>query len=205
MLISDLFIRNKLDFSEILIDVKEIFELNNSLPKNVFLSQFSHFKFNEFEWLTYDEFWEFIKTLSNITGDNSVIVSVINPDPIEYHYKQFNFFNTVTIPKNFSVEEYRNVLNFHLPDSEADAIINNSNVVSIFSNSKKWAIWADRNYGIMILGFNFDEIEVFNELNFEEWASIEDNNIITNWVSYNFENETEIKNFVDELYLNYKK
>jgi len=205
MLISDLFIRNKLDFNEILIDTKEIFKLNSNLPENVFLTQFSNFKFNEFEWLMYDEFWDFMKILSDITGDDSVIISVIDPDPIEYHYKQFNFFNTVRIPKEFSVEEYRDVLNFHLPDSEADAIINNSNVISIFSNSKKWAIWADRNYGIMILGFNYDEVGEFNKLDFKDWTSITDINIITNWISYNFENETEIKNFADELYLNYQK
>ena len=43
------------------------------------------------------------------------------------------------------------------------------------------------------------------ELDFKDWTSITDINIITNWISYNFENETEIKNFVDELYLNYQK
>ena len=66
MLISDLFIRNKLDFNEILIDTKEIFKLNSNLPENVFLTQFSNFKFNEFEWLMYDEFWDLLKILSDV-------------------------------------------------------------------------------------------------------------------------------------------
>ncbi|MBG9692795.1 hypothetical protein ABD91_18660 [Lysinibacillus sphaericus] len=204
MLISDLFIHNKSDFNEILNFMKKIFKLNKSLPENIFSSQFTNFKFNEFDLLMYDEFWDFIKTLNNITGDDSIIISVIDPDPIKYHFKHFNFFNTVKIPKEFSAEDYHNVLEFHLPDSEADAIIYISNVIVIFPISKKWAIWADRSYGIMVLGFNFNERDKYSKNLFEEWVSTVDIDTITDWVSYNFENENEMKNFINTLYFNYK-
>ena len=204
MLISDLFIHNKKDFNEISNFIEKIFKLNKSLPENVFSSQFSNYKFNEFEWLMYDEFWNFTKKLNNITGDSSIIISVIDPDPIEYHFKYFNFFNTVKIPIEFSAEDYQSVLDFHLPGSKADAIIYNSNVIAIFPISKKWAIWADRSYGIMVLGYNLDEIDKDSNKLFEQWVSTVDIDIITDQVSYNFENENEIKNFTNTLYLNYK-
>lgn len=204
MLISDLFIHNKKDFNEISNFIEKIYKLNKSLPEHVFSSQFTNFKFNEFEWLMYDEFWNFTKTLNNITGDSSIIISVIDPDPIEYHFKYFNFFNTVKIPKEFTVEDYQRVLEFHLPDSKADALMYNSNIITIFPTSKKWAIWADRSYGIMVLGYNCDEIDKFSNKLFEQWVSTVYIDIISDWVSYNFENENEIENFTNTLYFNYR-
>lgn len=91
-----------------------------------------------------------------------------------------------------------------MPDSKADAIIYNSNIIVIFSNSGKWAIWADRSYEIMILGINFNDVNTYSNTIFEQWLSIEDIDIIKNWVSYSFENKDEINNFTHKLYLNYK-
>ena len=203
MSISDLFIKNKKDFEEILSILQNIYKLNKSLPENVFSTQFTQYKFNEFDWLTFDEFWAFIRDINNISGDSSIIVSVLDPDPINYHFKHFNFYNTVNIPTQFSVGDYREVLEFHLPDSEADAIMYNSRLLAIFPVSQKWAIWADRSYELMVLGVNSDKIDISNKLS-EEWTSIEDIDAISDMVSFVFENEDRIKEFTNQLYLCYK-
>lgn len=105
MLIDDFFIQNKEEFSRILNSIQKVFKLDSSLPENIFTDQFTNFKFNEFEWLMDDEFWEFTQKLNGITGDNSITISVIDPDPIEYHYKNFKFFNTVIISKDYSAKD----------------------------------------------------------------------------------------------------
>lgn len=56
----------------------------------------------------------------------------------------------------------------------------------------------------MVLGINFNEIDKYSKNLFEEWVSTVDIDTITDWVSYNFENENEMKNFINALYFNYK-
>lgn len=80
----------------------------------------------------------------------------------------------------------------------------NSSLIAILPPSQKWVIWADRNYKLMILGVNSDEIDINSNRLYEEWISSEDIHKIGDWISFVFDNEAQIKEFTHQLYFCYK-
>ena len=132
--------------------VEKVFCVNRRLPEKVFQSGFSNFGFEEFDWAMSSEFWPSIQKLAQSSGDASLVVGVLEPHPVSYHFQEFGYYNWVEIPSTASPDNYWDVLQHSPENHPADAILINSEVVGWVPTSGAWGIWGERSYGICALG-----------------------------------------------------
>jgi len=114
---------------------------NKNLPEQVFSDQFSNYVFEEFDWAMTPDFWDgVLKKLAIASNDAEIIMAVLDPDPKDYFHRTFGEYNILKLSINISGQEYWNILKTGPEDSEADAILFNSETVIWLPLSMKWAI-----------------------------------------------------------------
>jgi hypothetical protein len=126
---------------------------------------------------------------------------VLDPNPVEYFYKEFNYYNWMKLPVNLSPDEYLDVLELGPEESPADAVLYNSYTVIWLPPSMKWAIWGERSYGVCVLGIQ----DVNNGTGLlqilKTWRSFD--KTVLSWVELNFVNQQLSQEIADTLFLNY--
>ncbi|AST05460.1 hypothetical protein AF2641_00140 [Anoxybacillus flavithermus] len=196
-----LFVRDKKEFNKLIEMASDAFYLENRLPKQVFREQFNYFLFEEFDWAMDEDFWSTIQQLSKETKDDYVLTAVLDPNPVEYFYKEFNYYNWMKLPVNLSPDEYLDVLELGPEESPADAVLYNSYTVIWLPPSMKWAIWGERSYGVCVLGIQ----DVNNGTGLlqilKTWRSFD--KTVLSWVELNFVNQQLSQEIADTLFLNY--
>jgi hypothetical protein len=84
-------------------------------------------------------------------------VAVLKPDPIEYYYKHFGKYPLFTFGKEDTGADFIAAINEDPGDSPADAIIHNSVVIVVHSESCRWLLYGDRDFEIaLIASADFD-------------------------------------------------
>lgn len=149
---------NDNEFDESFKLIKSVFEIHKNIPNQVFKKQFSSFMFEEFDWAMSADFWNsFLKPMGVISQDDRILMAVLDPDPLNYFYNEFGYYNFVKFPINISGNKYFEALEQGPKNSPADAMLFNSEVVVWVPLSAKWAIWGKRGSGVIKLAFS-DEI-----------------------------------------------
>lgn len=152
---SEIFFTKKEDeYKELMEKINQCFLLNEKLPNKVFKKPYNKFLCEESDLIRYDRFWENVKTLSNLSNDNNVIFGVLNPSPKSYYYHYFGYYSIAKLSVDIKNEEFSNLIEYAPENNEADSIFFNSNIIICIPLSKKWAIYADRDFEICILAFD---------------------------------------------------
>ncbi len=178
--LEDLFIRSEKEFKFYQNLVDHVFETNKELPQQVFRKTFDCFLFQEFDWALSDDILPTIKELSTVTQDREFLTAVLQPDPTPYYLKEFGYYHWLKASVNISGEDYVNALWMYPKGSIADNIITNSNIVVWLSHSLQWAIWADRDMEICIIGMVSTKDSAKNMLLEEGWKPL-DHPVLANW------------------------
>ncbi|MGE0008773.1 MAG: hypothetical protein AB7S92_24735 [Parvibaculaceae bacterium] len=152
MKLSQLFIRDPRTFEEAHNAAAEVFALDLRLPEQVFRSSYTWFAFDEFLWTLSADFWSTIQELSAKSGDTSLTMAVLDPDPRRHSIKELGHYNWADMSVQISNDDYWDLLNEHPLDNSADCLLFNSETVAWFPRSAEWAIWGERVYGICVLG-----------------------------------------------------
>ncbi|MGJ7913750.1 hypothetical protein [Neobacillus sp. LXY-1] len=181
--------------------LEELFHLNKEIPDQVFQRGFNNYLFEQFDFIMSEEFWTTIRDLAEKSNDDFVVLAVLNPHPMDYYYKEFGYFNWLKLPIDISSVEFLNILNEGPPNYEADAIFINSFIIALFSPSKKWGIWADRNYEIAIIASD-KEININLLPILDTWVPVEDN-VVMDWTRFSFRHYKVPKSFSKKLRMNY--
>ncbi|MDQ0161186.1 hypothetical protein [Aeribacillus alveayuensis] len=195
------FIHDTSEFIELKNNVNNNFKVKNSLPNKVFQEKYNYFLFEEFDWTMTDDFWKVIQKISVVTNDDYVITGVIDPDPEEFFYNEYNYYNWAKLPLNLTSEQYLSVLDLGPQKNPYDSIQYISETVFWLSSSNKWAIWGDRSYGVCVLGIQ--DINIIEKLLpiLKTWRSIDES--VLNWIKINFDNYVIPNDFIDTLTENY--
>lgn len=162
------FLENSDQFEFFRFAVENCLQIKASIPEKVFQNDFRYFYFEEFDWAMSANFWPYLQKLCQHSGDSSLLVSVLDPDPITYYKKEFGYYNWAVLPALASSDDYWALLNHFPEDSPADSLLANSEKVSWLPASRKWAVWGERRYATCILGYRKQEI--FDSWNDVEWA-----------------------------------
>lgn len=198
----EVFLKTKEDFDKNSKFINTVFFTKSDLPEKVFNDNYDNFLFEEFDWTTSGEFWDTIKGIAKVMNDDHVIVAVLNPHPVDYYYKEFNFYNWAEIPLEFDIHQYYEFLETSPNSSEADAIVNNSFTIAWTSPSMKWGIWGDRSYGTCILAFekgnNIDSILPI----LDNWKPVKK---AIDWISLNFKDQKIPEDFKNRIFKNYSE
>ena len=204
MNIKKISIQKKNDFEKKLKLINSIFNINQNLPNQVFKKVFSDFVFEEFDWTMSTEFWDScLKPLALSSQDSHILVAVLNPDPVNYFYQTFGYYNWLNIPTNTTGNDYWNALKTSPKDNPADSILFNSEIVAWIPTSGKWAIWGDRSYGICILAFADEQTQSSSISLTKTWKPID--KALKHFIAVNFKNQKIPQDIIDSFILNYAK
>lgn len=146
------FISNTRMFADCKDRIERCCRTKANLPMQVFQEGVTFFGFEEFDWTMSSEFWTTVQSLCIGSGDESCLIAVLDPHPIDYFHKEFGYFNWAVLPVSASSEKYWDLLNRHPVESPADSIVSNSEKVIWLPASGKWAIWGERSFGMCVLG-----------------------------------------------------
>ena len=166
------FLKNKNKYKKMKKLIEEKYYINKLLPNKIFKKTYNNFLCQEFDLIMCDEFWENIKKLSILSDDDKVIFGVLDPSP-EYFYKYFGYYSIVELSTDIENKKISNLIEYAPKNNEADSIFSNSTIIICFPLSKKWAIYADRDFEISILAFEEDYIEPLKYF-LSKWVSIEE-------------------------------
>ncbi|MCL6458433.1 MAG: hypothetical protein K6T85_10555 [Gorillibacterium sp.] len=187
------FITDKTQFEETQDLITKTFNYEQRLPNQVFKVPFQKTVVLDFDHAMSYRFWNELEQLTELFGDSSVIMAVLDPHPVDYYYNEFSQYNWCVLQNGTTADEYWNMLEQGPEESPADAILFNSEVVVWLSSSMKWAIWGERSYGICVLGFTDDN----SDYKSESWFTMD--KAITDLVSLNFKNYTVPEEIVSKL------
>ncbi|MCL1698806.1 hypothetical protein [Lysinibacillus sp. Bpr_S20] len=195
------FVNEEKEFDELKKLIYSTFHFGRTFPEQVFEEEYKHFKFEEFDWTMSDEFWTTLKKLATKSKDDFVLVAVLEPNPEEYFYKEFQYYNWIKMPVWIDEDDYYDILEFGPKESPADAVLYNSSVMIWLSPSLEWAIWGEREFGVCVIAFNDTAVE--NKLipDLITWHTLDDT--VLAWIEMNFRNQRLYQKNIQALKINY--
>lgn len=203
MSIQEVFIKDMQEYNKVNTLIHTVFKTQGGgLPSQVFSDKFTCYRFLEFEEAMSHDFWPIIQELGRESNDPFIINAVLKPDPLEYFYKEFNYFNCTKLPINLSGEDYFSILEMGPEGYEADAMLYNSFTIVWVSPSMKWAIWGEREFGICIIAINDTDESLKSMMDLDKFRSIKDATVM-DWIELNFRNFEVPKKIANMLIDNY--
>lgn len=201
MNLQSLFIKNTEVFEQRKRLVCQAVSLHRTLPEQVFATGYHRFLFEEFDWCMTPDFWPCLQNLASVSGDPTVLLAVLDPDPENYFFRTFGRFSWADLPTSLSASDYWDVLNVAPDSSPADAVLFNSFTVVWMPPSGDWAIWGQRRFGVCILGVR--TVGVLDALSHGTWQTVDqDLNLI---IDNGFWSRPVPPDYSERLLLNYQR
>lgn len=140
-------------------------EKSKILPDKIFRSVFKYFLFITFDELFMILFFNHLKEYLIQVGEKGFWMSIIDPDPKGYFFKNFGFFGSFEFLNSDSENNYVSALNEFPYNSPADAPMHNSNSLVFSSFINNWVIYGNRDADIAICAFlNGEEMKIFKSI-----------------------------------------
>ncbi|HEU4664239.1 MAG TPA: hypothetical protein VFS55_09440 [Dokdonella sp.] len=139
------------EFAKLNALLNSVIDPKRELPDSPFRSHLGHWRFEEFDWLLGPGAWASLCAFATRSGDDSILVAVLDPDPVAYYKAHFGYYNWCVVPTSLTGKEYWRTLETSPPESAADSMFVNSSVVAWTSPAAKWAIWGERRTGLCVL------------------------------------------------------
>ena len=141
------------DYNPIALGVEKVLDKRKVLPEKVFKQAFRYFLFITFDELFMPLFFNHIKRYLLEISENGFWLTAIEPDPKLYFGSHFDFFGAIEFSTSDTEDDYLAALNNYPENSPADALAHNSNLLTVFSSTNRWAIYGDRGADIAICAF----------------------------------------------------
>lgn len=148
------FIHDDQIFSAVRKGVSSAVDLERALPDRPFRKSFESYSFEEFDWALSAEFWSSAKALARTSGDQAIIMAVLDPDPVRYFKAAFGFYNWAKLSVDLDKDDYWAFLNQAPAKSPADSVLGNSERIVWLPPSEQWVIWGERSSGLCVLASN---------------------------------------------------
>lgn len=129
-------------FSVLSGECEKIINTRKRLPDFVFQRPFAKYFAIEHANIFKKEFGSFLFKLSNIFEDESVNYMTLDPDPVEYYYRNLSFFGLASFRPSSLVERYIHVMS---REGNVDSFRSRGGDVGAFwGSSQQWGIFCDR-------------------------------------------------------------
>ncbi len=132
--------------------VESVFFDERRLPEQVFKRPYQFQLLSEFDFAMAD-ILAMLEKIHSPLANETVLLSVLDPEPINYFYKHFHKINAFYFKANISKHEYYNIRKRD-PGNPADAIMFNTEIETYIPNSLSWAMWGERSREIAVIGLN---------------------------------------------------
>ncbi|MBK7706134.1 MAG: hypothetical protein IPJ30_10215 [Acidobacteria bacterium] len=140
-------------------EIDSLITRQNQLPEQVFNSEISGYLFFHFDEIFTGDFFERMKSFLKASNEEKLTLAVLKPDPENYFFRNFGKYPVVECSVKDTSDAYLAGIEETPNDSPADALVYNSDIVILYSENLKWAIYADRNFELGIIGFKEDSLK----------------------------------------------
>lgn len=202
MNLNDAIIRTRKQFERGLELVRNVFESDRPLPEQVFREHYGNFLFENFYWAMSSEFWPVLQKLANQSNDHVILMGVLEPEPLDYYYSNFGFFNWCNLEIDLSADDYADILETAPESSPADALLYYSDVVVWVPYSMKWGVWGERDHEVAILAYHEDETHLSQADFLDSWATSVDE-AIADLLPVQFMKKEIVAEFLETFRQNY--
>jgi hypothetical protein len=144
-------IKDLADFERINHHVNQVFDVGVSFLDQPFRADVGEFFLFPYEFVAGERFWPTLVDLAELHSDSEIEVMVLSPDPIEYFYREFEYYSAFVISTESASADYWAALSEGPPGWEADALAYRAERWVIVGPSASWGIWNDRAYGLSVV------------------------------------------------------
>jgi hypothetical protein len=130
--------------------LRGIFERGSALPEQVFKRRPSAFFFMAFDDLWTDEFFDCIRGVAISFGDDTIVLTVLKPDPIEYYSRRLGSLPMLRFSVRDTPDDFIAAVNEGPGGSAADAVVHRADVLVIHSNALRWIVYGDHDIGLAV-------------------------------------------------------
>ena len=123
----------------------------NRIPQRVFRSEYRRFAFVEFDLFSGPSFWSLLQALAASSLDKCITTVAVEPHPVDYFHKEFGVYGAIQVDAVASSNDYYDALSSHPEAWPADSLLDNSFVLTWFSESVQWLIWGERTSELAIV------------------------------------------------------
>jgi hypothetical protein len=132
--------------------VENTFRVERRLPKQVFKRPYRFQLLCQFD-IAMGELLNRLREMRTSLGNETVLLSVLDPDPINYFYKHYHKINAFYFKAGITKHEYYS-LRWRNPGNQADAIQFNTGIETYIPSSFSWAMWGERSPEIAAIGLD---------------------------------------------------
>jgi len=160
--------------------------------------------FLEFDQMMSHAFGTFLASFAAEGGDAEVYVTVLDPDPVGYYFSHFQRYGAFRLKAESLKSDYFDALCAEPEGSPADALLYVSSVVTLFGDTKGWAIWGERDLGIGVVAIRnrkLEGMEAWQSAHGIKWFDIE--RAISDLVALNFRGQVVPDDLVAKLRAHY--
>ncbi len=133
--------------------VRGVFQVGRLLPEYVFKKRYAFALLANFDYVFGKGVLDIVRDNRFCRPANSILMSVLDPEPIAYFHTHFGRINSFHFSAGISDQEYKK-LRWLNPGNEVDAIQFNSETVVWIPDNGRWAIWGERSREIAVIGFD---------------------------------------------------
>ena len=132
--------------------VNTLVDFKVQFPDQIFRKNFADFLFVDFDDVYSAYFFGALIRFLGFISEEGFKLLVTTPSPDDYFYENFNKYPLLEFAISDSSQNYVNALAQDPGSSPADAILFNSDVVVLYSESSDYCIYANRDLGFAIVG-----------------------------------------------------
>ncbi len=132
--------------------VESVFQVERRLPEQVFKRPYRFNLMCQFD-IAMGELLDVLRGMRSPPGNETVLLSVLDPDPIKYFHKHFNKINAFYFKADIPEDEYYDI-RWRDPGNPADAIQFNTEIETYIPISLSWAMWGERSPEIAVISLD---------------------------------------------------
>jgi len=134
-----------------------VFDANKRLPDHVFRQNFVEYYAFEHGMIMRKDFAMFLANIARRFGDKAVNYMTLDPDPVEYYYKNCGFYGIASFEPSTLIDNYIKVMS---RGGNADSFrARGGDVGVMWGSSLEWGIFCDRRSWELCLLASFSTID----------------------------------------------
>jgi len=145
------FVRHEDVFAQRIVEMQQIFLINERIPQKTFREGFAVWKFMDFSLALDPAFWLALRSSPALQSDEIINVQAIVPDARLYK-ERFGHFAAFSLSINCDPGLYSACMLYDPGGSPADAVQHIASVICWWGSSRTWGFWGERDLGIVIGG-----------------------------------------------------
>lgn len=141
------------ELSNLKSSVNDAINFDRRFPAQVFCEDFRYFKFFTFDEFRVRSFPEYMKDFLNSLDEDEYLLLALDPDPVDYFAKHYDFYGAITISAQDTPDDYFKAMWAYPAENAADSLMARGDVVVFSSPSCRWAMLFDRDADLGVCGF----------------------------------------------------